>query len=55
MFRIQLTSNTSAKNPIAEKIIIFDTFEKFKLAKLRLFVTKPFINAQVGMEITTEK
>lgn len=61
MFRIQLTSNTSAKNPIAEKIILVDTFDKlktqasqkfkFKLSKVRLFVAKPLMNARLGTEI----
>lgn len=61
MFRIQLTSNTPTKNPVAEKVILVDNFDKLKIQasqkfkikpnKIRLFVAKPLINAKLGTEI----
>ena len=64
MFRVQLTQNSTNKNPIAEKVILVKDFDslkkqasqKFKInpSKLRLFVAKTVINAKVGVEISNE-
>jgi len=61
MVRIQLTNNTSNKNPIASKIILVDNYDalikqasaKFRIppAKLRLFVAKQTIDAPLGTEL----
>jgi hypothetical protein len=64
MFRIQLTTNSTNKNPIAEKIILVNDYQelkkqasqKFKInpSKLRLFVAKPVIYANVGTEVFSD-
>jgi T4 RnlA family RNA ligase len=61
MVRIQLTNNTSIKNPIASKIIVVDSYDalvkqasskfKFPPSKLRLFVAKQTIDAPLGTEL----
>lgn len=61
MVRIQLTNNTSLKNPVASKIIVADSYDalvkqasskfKFPPSKLRLFVAKQTIDAPLGTEI----
>lgn len=65
MFRIQLVSNTSAKNPNAEKIVLVTNYDSlvkqasakfnFKPKKLRLFVTNSLISAKAGTEIYNEE
>lgn len=62
MYRVQLTKNTPAKNPVCEKILLVKDFEslvkqasgKFNIKphKLRLFVAVPLFSAKVGTEIT---
>lgn len=64
MFRIQLTTNSTNKNPDPEKIILVKDYQelkkqasqKFKInpSKLRLFVAKPVINANVGTEVLSD-
>lgn len=61
MVRIQLTNNTSLKNPMASKIVVVDNYDalikqasskfKFPPAKLRLFVAKQTIDAPLGTEL----
>lgn len=65
MFRVQLTSNTTNKNPTAEKLLLvkdFDTLkkqsaQKYKInqSKIRLFIAKKIINAEIGTEVTNDE
>lgn len=65
MFRVQLTANTTNKNPVASKLLLVNNYEalvkqsssKFKipLNKLRLFVAKQTIDSPLGTEITNNE
>ena len=61
MFRVQLTNNSSAKNPVAEKIVLIKNYDslikqisgkyRIKPQKIRLFVAKTIGSTKVGTEI----